>query len=208
MFEGNFPLDKCVPLVLRGEPAMSYIDAVERTTVPRPPRYYTPPAFETVSGVPVAYRRKGQGETVGETPLPKWFRSFDDLTLLYDQFFEQLGLGPIHLVGFSMGGWAAAEFASFYPRRLKSLTLITPVGLRLPDNPGLDIFQLARKRSRPPQPGQARMSIANVRRSRSAYGVCGRRPERGRRGITSSVSPREPCGGAEVESAAPFPEDT
>ncbi|MSR13402.1 MAG: alpha/beta hydrolase [Gammaproteobacteria bacterium] len=79
----------------------------------------------------------------GETPIPKWFRNFDDLTLLYDQLFNQLGLEQIHLIGFSMGGWAAAEFASFYPRRLKSLALITPVGLRLPDNPGVDIFQLA-----------------------------------------------------------------
>jgi pimeloyl-ACP methyl ester carboxylesterase len=42
-----------------------------------------------------------------------------------------------------MGGWAASEFASFYPRRLKSFSLITPVGLRLEDNPGVDIFQLA-----------------------------------------------------------------
>lgn len=155
---------------------MSYIDAIDRIAVPHPAKYYTPPQFETVAGVPLAYRRKGSGETVmllhgagftrmwiplyehlaagcdfiapeqpgfGETPMPPWFRSFDDLTLLYDQFLEQLGVGPIHLIGFSMGGWAAAEFASFYPRRLKSLTLITPVGLRLKEHPGVDIFQLS-----------------------------------------------------------------
>lgn len=78
----------------------------------------------------------------GATPLPKWLRGFDDLAILYDELFTRLGLDRIHLVGFSMGGWAAAEFAAFYPRRLKSLTLITPVGLRLPDEPGVDIFQL------------------------------------------------------------------
>ena len=154
---------------------MSYIDVVDKVDVPKPARLYTPPAFETVSGLPIAYRRQGQGEAVvllhgagftrmwiplyqmmaektdfitpeqpgfGETPLPKWFRNFDDLTQLYDQLFDQLGLDRIHLIGFSMGGWAAAEFASFYPRRLKSLALITPVGLRLPDNAGVDIFQL------------------------------------------------------------------
>lgn len=154
---------------------MSYIDVVDKVDVPKPARFYTPPNFETVSGIPIAYRRQGQGEAVvllhgagftrmwiplyqmmaercdfiapeqpgfGETPMPAWFRSFDDLTLLYDQLFDQLGLDRIHLIGFSMGGWAAAEFASFYPRRLKSLSLITPVGLRLPDNPGVDIFQL------------------------------------------------------------------
>ncbi|MCP5201563.1 MAG: alpha/beta hydrolase [Gammaproteobacteria bacterium] len=155
---------------------MSYIDVVDKVDVPKPPKYYTPPGFETVMGVPVAYRREGAGEATvllhgagftrmwipfyammaeqvdfiapespgfGETPLPGWLRSFDDLTILYDQLFDQLGLERIHLVGFSMGGWAAAEFAAFYPRRLKSLTLITPVGLRLPDEPGVDIFQLA-----------------------------------------------------------------
>lgn len=155
---------------------MSYIDVVDKVDVPKPARFYTPPAFETVAGLPIAYRRQGQGEAVvllhgagftrmwiplyqmlaektdfiapeqpgfGETPLPKWFRNFDDLTQLYDQLFDQLGLDRIHLIGFSMGGWAAAEFASFYPRRLKSLALITPVGLRLPDNPGVDIFQLS-----------------------------------------------------------------
>ena len=155
---------------------MSYIDAVEKTEVPKPPKYYTEPEFETVSGVPIAYRRKGSGEAVvflhgagftrrwipmyemmsahcdfiapeapgfGETPMPAWFRDFSDLTILYDQLFEQLGLDRIHLVGYSMGGWAASEFASFYPRRLKSLTLVVPVGLRLEDDPGVDLFQLA-----------------------------------------------------------------
>ena len=155
---------------------MSYIDAIDKVEVPKPARFYTPPNFEQVFGIPVAYRRKGSGEPVvllhgagftrmwlplyemisekvdfitpeapgfGETPMPQWFRTFDDLTLLYDQLFDQLGLDQVHLIGFSMGGWAAAEFASFYPRRLKSLSLITPVGLRLVDEPGVDIFQLA-----------------------------------------------------------------
>lgn len=155
---------------------MSYIDVVDKVDVPKPAKYYTPPAFTEVFGVPVAYRRQGRGEAVvllhgagftrmwiplyamlaekvdfiapeapgfGETPMPKWFRTFDDLTLLYDELFNRLGLDRIHLIGFSMGGWAAAEFASFYPRRLKSLALITPVGLRLQDNPGIDIFQLS-----------------------------------------------------------------
>lgn len=154
---------------------MSYIDVVEKIEVPKPPRYYTPPQFETVLGLPVAYRREGTGETTvllhgagftrmwipfyemladrldfiapeapgfGETPMPAWIRGFDDLSILYDQLFEQLGLGQIHLIGFSMGGWAAAEFAAFFPRRLRSLSLITPVGLRLEDDPGVDLFQL------------------------------------------------------------------
>lgn len=67
----------------------------------------------------------------GETPFPEWLRGFDDLVQHYDQFLEELDLGNVHLVGFSIGGWTAAEFATFYPRRLKSLTLINPMGLRV-----------------------------------------------------------------------------
>jgi pimeloyl-ACP methyl ester carboxylesterase len=155
---------------------MSFIDAVEKVDVPRPPKYYTEPNFEEVFGIPVAYRRQGSGEPVvflhgagfsrrwipmyemlsqnvdfiapespgfGETPMPSWFRNFSDLSIIYDQFFEQLGLDEFHLIGYSMGGWSASEFAAYYPRQLKSLTLITPVGLRVEDNPGVDIFQLS-----------------------------------------------------------------
>ncbi len=154
---------------------MSYIDVVDRIEVPKPPKYYTQPQFETVLGLPVAYRREGAGEATvlfhgagftrmwipfygmlaeqldftapeapgfGETPMPPWMRGFDDLSILYDQLFEQLGLDRVHLIGFSMGGWAASEFAAFFPRRLKSLSLITPVGLRLEEDAGVDIFQL------------------------------------------------------------------
>jgi pimeloyl-ACP methyl ester carboxylesterase len=154
---------------------MSYVDVVEKTEVPRPSKYYTEPSFEEVFGIPIAYRRQGDGEAVvflhgagftrrwipmyemlsqrfdfiapespgfGETPMPGWFRDFSDLSILYDQLFEQLGLDQIHLIGYSMGGWSASEFASYYPRRLKSLTLIVPLGLRLEDNPGVDLFQL------------------------------------------------------------------
>ena len=154
---------------------MSYVDVVEAVDVPKPAKYYTEPEFETVNGLPVAYRRKGSGEAVvllhgagftrmwipfydmmseqvdfiapeapgfGETPQPKWVRGFDDLVLLYDQLFDQLGIDQLHIVGFSMGGWAASEFASFYPKRLKSMSLITPVGLRVKEDAGVDIFQL------------------------------------------------------------------
>ena len=78
----------------------------------------------------------------GETPMVEWISKFDDLLLHYDAFLDALGLEQVHLVGYSLGGWIAAEYASFLFRRLKSLTLITPIGLRLVDDPGPDIFKL------------------------------------------------------------------
>jgi pimeloyl-ACP methyl ester carboxylesterase len=71
----------------------------------------------------------------GETEMPDWLDGFDDLVLHYDEFLDALGAHQVHLVGYSLGGWIAAEFAVFYQAWLKSLTLITPVGLCIPGKP-------------------------------------------------------------------------
>ena len=42
--------------------------------------------------------------------------------LHYRDVLDAFELGRVHLVGFSLGGWIAANFAIFYPERLKSLT--------------------------------------------------------------------------------------
>ncbi|HWI21294.1 MAG TPA: alpha/beta fold hydrolase [Baekduia sp.] len=78
----------------------------------------------------------------GDTPRPDWLRGFDDMVLHYNAFFDALDLDQVHLVGHSIGGWLAAELAVFYPRRFKSLTLITPSGLRLPGQRSADTFRL------------------------------------------------------------------
>jgi pimeloyl-ACP methyl ester carboxylesterase len=78
----------------------------------------------------------------GDTPLPPWLRSIDDVVLHLDDLLEGLGLGDVHLVGHSLGGWIAADFAVTYPRRLRSLTLVAPLGLRVPDSPLYDIFRM------------------------------------------------------------------
>ncbi|WEZ85371.1 alpha/beta hydrolase (plasmid) [Rhizobium sp. 32-5/1] len=66
----------------------------------------------------------------GDTPMPEWLEDFDDINLHYEQFFDELGLDRFHLVGHSLGGWMAAHYAVFFSRRLLSLQLITPAGLR------------------------------------------------------------------------------
>jgi pimeloyl-ACP methyl ester carboxylesterase len=78
----------------------------------------------------------------GDTAFPDWLDGFDDLVLHYRDFLEALGLDRIHLVGFSLGGWIAADLAIFYPERLESLTLIAPAGLDVPDAPRADLFAM------------------------------------------------------------------
>lgn len=44
-----------------------------------------------------------------------------------DQVFSALDLKSVHLVGHSFGGWSAANYASRYPARVTTLTLLEPV---------------------------------------------------------------------------------
>jgi pimeloyl-ACP methyl ester carboxylesterase len=78
----------------------------------------------------------------GDTLSPPWLDGFVDLVLHCDELFDALGLDQFHLVGHALGGWTAAEFAVFYPDRLKSLTLLSPFGLRFPGHPLRDVFRL------------------------------------------------------------------
>jgi pimeloyl-ACP methyl ester carboxylesterase len=71
----------------------------------------------------------------GETEMPEWLDGFEDLVIHYDELLDVLGLDRVHVVGYSLGGWLAAEFASYYPKRLKSLTLMVPAGLRIEGKP-------------------------------------------------------------------------
>jgi pimeloyl-ACP methyl ester carboxylesterase len=78
----------------------------------------------------------------GDTPAADWLEGFDDLVLHYRDVLDALELDRVHLVGFSLGGWIAANMAIFYPDRLKSLTLIAPAGLRVPDAPMTDFMRM------------------------------------------------------------------
>jgi pimeloyl-ACP methyl ester carboxylesterase len=81
----------------------------------------------------------------GDTPRPETLRGFDDLVLHYEAFLALLRLERVHLVGHSLGGWIAANLAVFYPRRFKSLTLLTADGVRSAERVApvrLDTFRL------------------------------------------------------------------
>jgi len=66
-----------------------------------------------------------------------------DYVLHYLELFDQVGLERgLRLVGFSMGGWLAAELALEHRRRLAKLVLVAPAGLRDPEHPGTDLFRI------------------------------------------------------------------
>lgn len=67
----------------------------------------------------------------GRSPLPDRFDSVDDLAYLYLDLIDELDLHDVVLVGFSLGGWIAAELAVRCSHRLGKLVLVAPVGIKV-----------------------------------------------------------------------------
>jgi pimeloyl-ACP methyl ester carboxylesterase len=75
----------------------------------------------------------------GKSSLPDWLDSVDDIAHLYLELLDRLGLKRTDLVGFSIGGWIAAELATKVPERLDRLVLIGPVGVKTGKPDALDV---------------------------------------------------------------------
>ena len=64
---------------------------------------------------------------------------FDDLENIEDAVFfcldvlDSLNIDRVNLVGSSLGGWVATEFATRYSHRLQKLVLINPLGISTPE---------------------------------------------------------------------------
>ena len=69
--------------------------------------------------------------------------SIDDYVLHYMDLFDRLYLRQFDLVGFSLGGWLAAEFAIRQPYRLHHLVLVAPAGLVDDKAPAPGLFDIA-----------------------------------------------------------------
>ncbi len=65
-----------------------------------------------------------------------------DLTLVYDELLDALGLTSPHLLGHGFGGMVAAELASVFPRRVGRVALVSPLGLWLDASPSADLLIL------------------------------------------------------------------
>ena len=76
----------------------------------------------------------------GRSQIPEWMMSVGDLAFFYLDMLKALDLKDVHLVGHSLGGWTAAEIAIRDTARLKSLSLLSPAGVRSPEVPFGDIF--------------------------------------------------------------------
>ena len=75
----------------------------------------------------------------GQSALPDWIDSVDDIAHLYLELMDRLKLERVALMGASIGGWIAAEIASMVPERISKLALVGPVGVKLGPPDKLDI---------------------------------------------------------------------
>ncbi|HUB94347.1 MAG TPA: alpha/beta hydrolase [Stellaceae bacterium] len=66
----------------------------------------------------------------GRSERPDWITGVDDVSYLYLSLIEKLGLKAVTLVGFSLGGWIAAEMAVKDDARLARMMLVAPYGVK------------------------------------------------------------------------------
>jgi pimeloyl-ACP methyl ester carboxylesterase len=78
----------------------------------------------------------------GESGDADGLETVEDYVLQYMDLFDRIGLAKFDLVGFSLGGWIAAEFAIRQPQRINRLVLIAPAGLVVGHAPAPELFQI------------------------------------------------------------------
>ncbi|HEY6395465.1 MAG TPA: alpha/beta hydrolase [Candidatus Binataceae bacterium] len=76
----------------------------------------------------------------GKTPRLEWVRSYRDLAGFYSQAIRELGLDPVDVIGFSAGGFIAAEMAASDPRIFSRIVLVAPMGIKPAEGEIMDIF--------------------------------------------------------------------
>jgi len=68
----------------------------------------------------------------GKTPRVDWISSYRDLACFYARMLREQRLDPIDVIGFSAGGYIAAEMVASDPRIFRRMVLVAPMGINRP----------------------------------------------------------------------------
>jgi pimeloyl-ACP methyl ester carboxylesterase len=79
----------------------------------------------------------------GKSEMPPWVESIHDMAYFYLRYLDELGLGPIDVVGHSLGAWLALEMAIRSAASFRSITLMSAAGIHLPGVARGDLFMRA-----------------------------------------------------------------
>ena len=76
----------------------------------------------------------------GKTAMADWIMNIRDLAGFYQRYVREQKLGPVDVLGHSLGGWIAAEMAAANPAQFNKMILVAPVGIRPPQGEIMDMF--------------------------------------------------------------------
>jgi pimeloyl-ACP methyl ester carboxylesterase len=78
----------------------------------------------------------------GTSPRLDWIMTMRDLACFYSRVLRELALAPIDVIGFSFGGWLAAEMAANCAEQFRRMILVAPAGIRPPAGEIMDMFRV------------------------------------------------------------------
>jgi pimeloyl-ACP methyl ester carboxylesterase len=78
----------------------------------------------------------------GKTPKLEWTRNYRDLGGFYAQVVREMKLDPVDVIGFSAGGFIAAEMAAADPKIFQHMILVAPTGIKPAEGEIADIFPM------------------------------------------------------------------
>ena len=81
----------------------------------------------------------------GVTDRLDWVMNVRDISTWTLWALEDLGLSNLNVLGFSLGGWIAAEMATQSPQSFKKMALAAPAGILPPTGEILDMFLIVSK---------------------------------------------------------------
>src|SRR2546423_11308808 len=82
----------------------------------------------------------------GRTPRCEWIANVRDLAAFYAAFVRSQKLIPVNVIGFSFGGWVAAEMMAADPALIRRAVLVAPPGIRPKDGDIFDLFRVTAKK--------------------------------------------------------------
>jgi len=91
----------------------------------------------------------------GQSPQAEWVMDMRDLAAFYTRFVREQKLAPVEAIGFSLGGWLAAEMALANSAQFSKLILVGATGLRPPSGEIADLFTVTAR-------GHLNRSVANL----------------------------------------------
>jgi pimeloyl-ACP methyl ester carboxylesterase len=78
----------------------------------------------------------------GRSPRPDGFETIYDLAHLYLELLARMAHEKVIVIGFSFGGWIAAEIAAMAGDRIGSLILVDALGIKVGDRETADIVDI------------------------------------------------------------------